>query len=115
MGEREGLIARIRHAGRSALGADASAMRSTVEPARSTVESAPGSTVEPQDGRSTQDERVGALEARIAHLERLVEGLQDSVHRESERHAKLIAELQGQIQPGAMGAALAEDVRSRGL
>jgi hypothetical protein len=37
------------------------------------------------------------------------------VHRESERHAKLIAELQDQIQPAAMGAALAEDARSRGL
>ncbi len=108
MGEREGLIARIRHAGRSAVGAGESAPHSTVE-------SAPRSTVDPQDDRGTPDDRVGALEARIAHLERLVEGLQDSVHRESERHAKLIAELQGQIQPGAMGAALAEDVRSRGL
>jgi len=74
-----------------------------------------GSTADPQDGHATQDDRVDALEARIAHLERLVEGLQDSVHRESERHAKLIGELQGQIQPGAMGAALAEDARSRGL
>ncbi|HZO79440.1 MAG TPA: hypothetical protein VFB39_15470 [Solirubrobacteraceae bacterium] len=56
-----------------------------------------------------------ALEARVAHLEQLVEGLQDSVHRETERHGKLIAELQAQIQPGAMGAALAEDARDRGL
>ena len=70
-----------------------------------------------------QDTRAGdpavdplpALEARVAHLERLVEGLQDSVHRESERHAKLIADLQAQIEPGAMGAALAEDARNRGL
>jgi hypothetical protein len=51
----------------------------------------------------------------MAHLERLVEGLQDSVHRESERHAKLIAGLQADVQPGAMGAALAEDARDRGL
>ncbi len=100
MGEREGLIARIRHAGRLAAHADTSAERSTVDP---------------QDARGTPDDRVDALEARMAHLERLVEGLQDSVHRESERRAKLIAELQGQIQPGAMGAALAEDARSRGL
>ncbi|HUA46483.1 MAG TPA: hypothetical protein VMA77_14730 [Solirubrobacteraceae bacterium] len=100
MGEREGLIARIRQVRRSAAGADASARRSTVDP---------------QDGRGARDERMDALEARIAHLEGLVEGLQDSVHRESERHAKLITELQGQIQPGAMGAALAEDARSRGL
>jgi hypothetical protein len=94
MGEREGLIARIRQVRRSAAGAD--------RPDR-------GSTVD------TRDDRVPVLEARVAHLERLVEGLQDSVHRESDRHAKLIIELQAQIQPGAMGASLAEDARSRGL
>jgi hypothetical protein len=100
MSEREGLIARIRQVRRSGASADGPTRRSTVDP---------------QDGRDTRDDKVDALEARIAHLERLVEGLQDSVHRESERHAKLIAELQVQIQPGAMGAALAEDSRSRGL
>jgi hypothetical protein len=100
MREHEGLIARICQLGRSAASAEGSPRRSTVDP---------------QDGRDTRDDRVDALEARMAHLERLVEGLQDSVRRESERHAKLIAELQGQIQPGAMGAALAEDARSRGL
>jgi hypothetical protein len=94
MGEREGLLARIRQVRGPAAGADASNRRSTLD---------------------QQDDRVPLLEARVAHLERLVEGLQDSVHRESERHAKLIADLQEQIQPGAMGAALAEDARSRGL
>jgi hypothetical protein len=67
------------------------------------------------DGRHPEGDRLQALEGRIADLERLVEGLQDSVHRESERHSKLIAELRGQVQPGAMGAALAEDARNRGL
>ncbi len=100
MGDREGLIARIRQVRRSAAGADASAGRSTVDP---------------RVGRGARDERVDALEARVVHLERLVEGLQDSVYRESERHGKLIAELQAQIQPEAMGAALAEDARGRGL
>jgi hypothetical protein len=94
MGEREGLLARILQVRRSAPGADGSERRSTVD---------------------SRDDRVPALEARVAHLERLVEGLQDSVHRESERHEGLIAELQAQIQPGAMGASLAEDARSRGL
>lgn len=94
MSEREGLIARIRQVRRSAPRADASTRRATVD---------------------TQDDRVPVLEAKVAHLERLVEGLQDSVHRESERHGKLIAELQAQVQPGAMGSALAEDARSRGL
>jgi hypothetical protein len=41
-----------------------------------------------------RDERLRTLEDRVRHLERLLEGLQDSVHRESERHAKLIGELQ---------------------
>jgi len=60
-------------------------------------------------------ERLRVLEERVAHLEQLLEGLQDSVHRESERHAALIAELQAQVQPGAMSASLAEDARHRGL
>ena len=61
-----------------------------------------------------QRERLRTLEARVAHLEKLVEGLQDSVHRESGRHEKLIADLQAQIQPAAMGAALADEERHRG-
>ena len=70
-----------------------------------------------QDTRAADPEvdAFSALETRVKHLERLVEGLQDSVHRESERHSKLIADLQAQIEPGAMGAALAEDARNRGL
>ena len=63
----------------------------------------------------TPDDRVETREAHIAHLERLVKRLQDPVHRESEPHATLIAELQAQIQGGAMGAALAEDARSGGI
>jgi hypothetical protein len=67
------------------------------------------------DAGGPEQDRLRALETRVAHLEALLQGLQDSVYRESERHAKLIAELQIQVDPGAMGAALAEDVRSRGL
>jgi hypothetical protein len=67
------------------------------------------------DAGEPQPDRLEALEARVAHLEQQLDGLQDSVHRESERHAKLIAELESRIQPGAMGAALAEDARNRGL
>lgn len=93
MRDREGLIARIRQ------------VRRVV---------APGDRQDTRAGAPDVDP-LPALEARVAHLERLVEGLQDSVYRESERHNKLIADLQAQVQPGAMGAALAEDARSRGL
>lgn len=92
-GEREGLIARIRQVRRPATARD----RPNAE------------------GDASQNERMRALETRVAHLERMVEGLQDSVHRESDRHAKMIAEIQAQIEPGAMGAALADDARTRGL
>jgi cell division protein FtsB len=63
----------------------------------------------------SEADRLQTLEARVAHLERLVEGLQDSVHRESDRLAGQIAELQTQVRPGTMSAALAEDARNRGL
>lgn len=61
-----------------------------------------------------QDE-VRALESRVAHLEQLVEGLQDSVHREASRNAKRITDLETRTQPRALGKALSEDARARGL
>jgi hypothetical protein len=58
---------------------------------------------------------LGALEARIAHLEKLVEGLQDSVHRESTRQSRRIAEVEAQVQPAALAVAISRDRRERGL
>jgi hypothetical protein len=81
--DRDGLIARIRQVRRVALVRDQSKVAPQVP-----------------DGDPLQ-----ALEARVAHLEQLLEGLQDSVHRESERQDKLIERLQSQLQPGALGAA----------
>jgi uncharacterized coiled-coil protein SlyX len=94
MREREGLVARIRHLRRVAAAAE-----------------------KPQAGPAVNPEaaRFDALEARIAHMESLVEGLQDSVHREAERHSRMIAELQAQVQPAAMSAALSKNARERGL
>jgi hypothetical protein len=92
-GEREGLIARIRQIRDRAAAAQRPA----------------------GDAGAPEPDRLQALEERVAHLEQLLEGLQDSVHRESERHAKMIVELQGQVEPGSMGAALAEGERNRGL
>jgi uncharacterized coiled-coil protein SlyX len=68
------------------------------------------------DGGGDADlNRIGALERRVAHLERLLEGFQDSVYRETERHARMITELQLQVEPGAMRNSIAEDARNRGL
>lgn len=94
MREREGLVARIRHLRRVAAEADRPASSQTV---------------------STEPDAIQRLETRVRHLEQLVEGLQDSVHRESERQSKQIAELEARTQPGAMGAALSQDARDRGL
>ena len=80
-----------------------------VRRANAVSDQSPVGTPEPQS------DRLEALEERIAHLEKQLEGFQDSVHRETARHAYLIAELQSQVDPGAMSAALAEDVRNRGL
>ena len=56
-----------------------------------------------------------SLEARITHLEQLLQGLQDSVHRESLRQSKRLSELEAQVQPEAMSRALSADARDRGL
>jgi uncharacterized coiled-coil DUF342 family protein len=95
MREREGLIARIQQLRR--------VFADTEERARTTTTSAPG------------HDELRALEARITHLEHLVEGLQDSVHRESTRLGKRLAELDARISPAALGKALSEDARERGL
>lgn len=67
------------------------------------------------DAPSPDPTLVDALEERIGHLEQLLEGLQDSVHRESLRQDRRIAELEAQIQPAALGAALSRDAQERGL
>ncbi|MHB8658042.1 MAG: hypothetical protein ACYC91_08830 [Solirubrobacteraceae bacterium] len=58
---------------------------------------------------------VGALQVRVEHLEHLLEALQDSVHRQSERHERRISELEAQIQPEALSVALSRDARERGI
>lgn len=94
MRERERLINRIRQIRRVSKAAD--------EAAR------PPAAAGPRD-------QLQVLEARITHLESLVQGLQDSVHRESSRQAKRIADLEARIQPGVLGKALSDDARARGL
>jgi hypothetical protein len=93
-GERERLVTRIRQ------------LRQT----RRTTEGQPSS-----DTGDPDRAQMVRLEERIAHLEQLLEGLQDSVHRESERQGKRIAELEARIEPGALGEAISKDARERGL
>ncbi len=58
---------------------------------------------------------LSGLEARASHLEKMVAGLQDSVHRESTRQRRQIAELEAQLEPAALEVALSGDARRRGL
>jgi hypothetical protein len=92
--EREGLIRRIRQIRR--VSADA---RERVRPSMN----------------SPRQDEVRSLEARVWHLEKLVQGLQDSVHRESSRLSGRVVELEARLQPGAIARALNDDARERGL
>jgi hypothetical protein len=102
MRDRETLINRIRHLRR-------------IKPDSEQRPTGAADAPPPQRSDGEDVARLARLEARIIHLEKLVEGLQDSVHRETERQGKLIAELQAQVHPEAMSAALSKDARTRGL
>jgi uncharacterized coiled-coil protein SlyX len=60
-------------------------------------------------------ERIEGLEKRVSHLETMVEGLQDAVHREITRTNHQIDELRKRTEPGELSRALSEDARHRGL
>ena len=94
MTQREPLLARIRQVRRGSKTDDEAAHPPTIDPER---------------------DPLRALEVRIEHLEKLVQGLQDSVHRESLRHEKRLSAVEAQIEPGALGKALSDDARERGL
>jgi hypothetical protein len=61
------------------------------------------------------EQRLELLERRVSHLEELLEGLQDAVHRESVRRNEEAAQLQRRTAPREMARALSEDARKRGL
>jgi hypothetical protein len=58
---------------------------------------------------------LAELERRVDHLESALEGLQDSVHRDSVRHEHQIHELVKATQPESVVRALNDDARRRGL
>jgi uncharacterized coiled-coil protein SlyX len=59
--------------------------------------------------------RMEALEHRVAHLESLVEGIQDSIHRESRRRDDQADRLERRTEPRELAKLLSEDARRRGL
>jgi flagellar motility protein MotE (MotC chaperone) len=67
-----------------------------------------------QDSRSS-DARLESLTKRVEHLERLLEGLQDSVHRESSRQQSAIRDLQRKTEPSELARSLSKDARERGI
>jgi hypothetical protein len=56
-----------------------------------------------------------SLVERLNALEAMVEGLQDAVDRESQRHDARLEELARRLEPSALTKALSEDARRRGL
>jgi uncharacterized coiled-coil protein SlyX len=59
--------------------------------------------------------RIDDLERRLAHFEAVIEGLQDAVHRESQRRNEQDAELRHKTEPGEIARALSDDARRRGI
>jgi hypothetical protein len=55
------------------------------------------------------------LHARVAHLETVLEALQDQVYRDAQRHQQELADLRTQLQPENVAKALSADARRRGL
>jgi hypothetical protein len=73
---------------------------------------------EPQPQRPdavTTDDQIAALAKRVNHLEKLVEGLQDAIHRDSLRRGHQIQELEDRTEPGEMSRAIAKHTRKHGL
>jgi uncharacterized coiled-coil protein SlyX len=60
-------------------------------------------------------ERIESLEKRVTHVETMLEGLQDAVHREITRTNDQIDQLRKRTEPAELSRALSEDARHRGL
>jgi hypothetical protein len=61
------------------------------------------------------EDRVAALEARVTHLEAMIEGLQDAVHREAVRSNTRLDDMERKIEPSELSRRLSKDARERGL
>jgi hypothetical protein len=61
------------------------------------------------------EHRLQTLEARMEHLERELEGLQDALYRRAMLEDENIGELRRRIEPERMARDLDQDARKRGL
>jgi uncharacterized coiled-coil protein SlyX len=68
-----------------------------------------------QAGEVDYERRIRALEQRVEYLEALLEGLQDSVHREAARQDKEMKALKARTQPSEVARALGNYSRERGV
>jgi hypothetical protein len=81
---------------------------------RTAHESPSAQAAQPQPGVDWEL-RITKLEARVEHLDAELEGLQDSVHRQSVLEHTHIAELTRRTEPHQMARALSEDARRHGV
>jgi hypothetical protein len=82
---------------------------------RAATASEPVSGPPAESGDDPLSAEVAQLRTRLAHLEELIQGLQDSVHRGSERQNKRISDIEQRLDPAVLAAALSQDARERGL
>ena len=61
------------------------------------------------------EHRVTTLEARVEHLERQLEGLQDALYRQAMLTDDKLGELGRRIEPERIARDLDQDARKRGL
>ena len=70
---------------------------------------------EKSSGAPGSGDPVRTLEERVTHLEAMIEGLQDAVHRESARTHGELDDLRRRTEPSEISRALSRDQRERGL
>ena len=65
--------------------------------------------------QKTPVDRIESLEARVTHLEAMIEGLQDAVHREAMRNKTKLEHMEKSIEPAELARRLSDHARQRGL
>jgi hypothetical protein len=76
---------------------------------------APAPADEAPTRQAPSADELSALRVRLDHLEAALEGLQDAVYRDAQRHARELAELRHEIQPAEMARSLSSEARRRGV